>query len=362
MASRILLIRLRLIGDVVFTTPLIRALRRHDPGAHLAYLVEPPAAPVVEGNPHLDEVIVATPPHARGRLRADVALARRLRRGRFDLVLDLHGGPRAALLAWSTGAPRRIGYAIRGRGWMYTDRLARSRELRPRHSVVNQWDLLGPLGIGPPGPEDDPTEMPVQPEAARSAASLLRRAGLTPGCPLIAMHVSAGNPFRRWPADAFVSLVVSLVRRDPRRRVLLLSGPSERDAARAIGARARAALGDEAAPASIVDGVELDLRELRAVVETAALFVGGDSGPLHVAGTSPVPIVGLYGPTLPERSAPWRPARFITESVETTVPCRPCNQRRCEPGDFRCLGRLEPAAVLAAAERALEAAARRQAG
>ncbi len=106
-----------------------------------------------------------------------------------------------------------------------------------------------------------------------------------------------------------------------------------------------------------MDAVELDLRELRAVLDTAALFVGGDSGPLHVAGTSPVPIVGLYGPTLAARSAPWRPARHASESVELVLPCRPCDQRRCEPGDYRCLARIAPATVLAAAERAMAAAA-----
>ncbi|MBP1636745.1 MAG: rfaQ 1, partial [Acidobacteria bacterium] len=173
------------------------------------------------------------------------------------------------------------------------------------------------------------------------------------GAPLIVVHVSAGNPFRRWPAESFVSLAASLVQGGARRRVLLLSGPSERDAARSVGERARAAAGD--AGRRIVDDIELDLPELRAVLERAALFIGGDSGPLHVAGTSPVPIVGLYGPTLPARSAPWRPARYVTESVETALPCRPCDQRRCEPGDFRCLSRVTPGAVLAAAERAMAA-------
>ena len=109
----VLLVRLRLIGDVVFTTPILRALRRRYPDARLAYVVEPHAAPVVVGNPHLDEVIVAARPDAPGRLAADLRLARRLRADRYDVVLDLHGGPRGALLAWASGARRRIGYRCR---------------------------------------------------------------------------------------------------------------------------------------------------------------------------------------------------------------------------------------------------------
>ena len=117
---RILLIRLRLIGDVIFTTPAIRAIRRRFPEAHLTYLVEPDAAPVLSGNLHLDEVVVAEPPDAPRRWLHDLALARRLRRERFDVAIDFHGGPRSSLLAWASGAPRRIGYQIVGRSWMYT--------------------------------------------------------------------------------------------------------------------------------------------------------------------------------------------------------------------------------------------------
>ena len=133
---RILLIRLRLIGDVVFTTPLIGALRRAYPRARLTYLVEPAAEPIVRRNPHLDDVIVAPRPdrgHRVRRLLDDLDLARRLRRERFDLVLDLHGGPRSAWLAWASGAPERIGYDITGLQWMYTRRVPRARDLRPRH-------------------------------------------------------------------------------------------------------------------------------------------------------------------------------------------------------------------------------------
>ena len=139
---RILVVRLRLIGDVVFTTPAIRALRQRFPDAHITYLVEPAAAPVVAHNPSIDEVIVA--PRRRGlmQLVADVALGRRLRARRYDLAIDFHGGPRSSLLTWLSGAKVRLGYDVAGRGWMYTRRVARPRGLRPRHSVENQWDLL----------------------------------------------------------------------------------------------------------------------------------------------------------------------------------------------------------------------------
>ena len=350
---RILLIRLRQIGDVVFTTPAIHALRRAFPDAHLAYVVEPAAAPVVERNPHLNEVVVA--PRGRG-LRAvadDVALGRRLRAQRFDVAIDFHGGPRASLLTWLSGAPTRIGYEIGGRAWMYTTRVARPRELRRRHSVENQWDLLATLGIPPPDRSRFPVEMPADAAVGASVAERLARAGVTPHDALIVVHVSAGNPFRRWPSAHFVDLIAALAAEDARRKIIVTSGPSDLDAAAHVITNAQQRLGSARANQVLACG-EFSLAELRALLDRAALYIGGDSGPLHAAATTSVPIVGLYGPTLPERSAPWRDAIYATESVDAgDLPCRPCDQRVCIPGDFRCLTRIEPARVVEAARRAL---------
>jgi lipopolysaccharide heptosyltransferase II len=350
---KILLVRLRLIGDVVFTTPAIRAIRRHYPGARITYIVEEDAAPIVRDNPHIDELIVVCNPQAPGRLRADVALIRRLRRERYDVAVDFHGGPRSSLLTWLSGAPRRIGYHVAGRSWMYTTRVPRPRELRPRHSVVGQWDVLLPLGITPPDPEVDATEMPRSASASAAVAQRLATAGVESAAPIVVVHVSAGNPFRRWPSDSFVELICRLAGNDPRRRIILTSGPSDAGAASAIARRARARLG-AAERAAVVECGDFDLAELRALIDRAAVYIGGDSGPLHVAGTTGVPVVGLYGPTLPVRSRPYRSAKYFAAAAEVQdLACRPCDQRRCAPGDFRCLTGISAESVAALAERAL---------
>jgi lipopolysaccharide heptosyltransferase II len=355
-AVKILLIRLRLIGDVVFTTPMVRALKRTFPESRLTYVVEQDAAPVVAHNPHLDQVIVI--PLSRGwqRLRDDARLARMLRAERFDVVFDLHGGPRSSWLTWATGAPERIGYEITGRRWHYTRTVPRPRELRPLHSVANQWELLDAMAQWPhtrPDPAIDPVEMPVDPQAASRIADRVRASGVDARHVLTVIHVSAGNPFRRWPEDAFVRLVTSLAAVDEHRRVILSSGPSDRTAADRIAAAARVALGPDQASRVLPFG-DVTLAELRALIDRSQLFVGGDTGPLHIAASSTTPIVGIYGPTLAARSAPWRDARIPTESVQIDgLPCRPCDQRVCAPGDFRCLTRIEPATVIAAAERVL---------
>ncbi len=341
-----------MIGDVVFTTPAIRAVRRRFPDCHLAYVVEPEAAPVVEGNPHLDDVIVAVRPRGLARLKADAALGRRLHRERYDVAIDFHGGPRSGLLTLATRAPMRIGYIVAGRSWIYTHRVPRSRDLRPRHSVVNQWDLLAPLGVGPADPRVDATEMPACDSASRRMADRLAAHGYRDGDPLVVLHVSAGNPFRRWPARSFADLVVRLAANDVTRWVAVTSGPSDMLAAAQVTDEARRRLAPHEA-SHVVHAGDVDLHELRALIARAALFVGGDSGPLHIAGTTTTPIVALYGPTVPARSAPWRDPALVAEAVEREdLGCRPCDQRRCVTGDVRCLASIPPDVVYEAAERA----------
>jgi predicted lipopolysaccharide heptosyltransferase III len=348
-SPRILLIRLREIGDVIFTTPAVRALREHFADAHITYIVEPQAADVVRSNPHIDELIIAPRQH----LLADIALGRRLRAGRYDLAIDFHGGPRASLLTWLSGARVRVGYEVAGRAWMYTRRVARPRQLRPRHAVQNQWDLLTTVGIAGPDEARWPVEMPVDPGATAAIAGRLARAGVGLTDRLVVVHVSAGNPFRRWPQSAFAALVASLASRDPGLSVIVTSGPSEREAAGRVVEGAQARLGAADRERVLTLG-ELSLAELRGLLDRATLYIGGDSGPLHIAATSAIPIVALYGPTLPVRSAPWRNRSLVTESVEIAdLACRPCDQRVCAPGDFRCLTRISPEDVIAAAERAL---------
>src|SRR6266851_58507 len=133
---RILIVRLRQIGDVVFTTPAIHALRVRFPDAHLAYIVEPHAAALIATNPHLNEVIVAP----RTGWIADLALVRRLRAAHFDVAIDFHGGPRASMLTWLSGAPVRIGYERCGRG-------IRSRV---NGTCSERWTSRRPIGLSSP--------------------------------------------------------------------------------------------------------------------------------------------------------------------------------------------------------------------
>ena len=254
-------------------------------------------------------------------------------------------GPRSGWLTWATRAPMRVGYDVSGRRWMYTHRIARPRGYQPRHSVLNQWDLVAPV-VGTPGelpsPERDRVEMPV-PDASRAAmrgATGIDGRGArrrSRSCCTRAREsvppVAGGVVSLKWPRT------LAGDRRD--RRVIVLGDRADESLAAEIAgepARRIRRRGGRILPAL---GWPLD--HVRALMERAALFVGGDSGPMHIAATTDVPIVAIFGPTLPALWTPWRPARLPLAIVEAgPLPCRPCDQRVCQPGDFRCLRNIGP--------------------
>jgi ADP-heptose:LPS heptosyltransferase len=194
--------------------------------------------------------------------------------------------------------------------------------------------------------------MPLDPAAVARVDERCRDAGVPADARLAVLHVSAGNPFRRWPAERFAELAASLANLPQPVHVVITSGPSETDAARRVAILARQLARDDGE--RIVRCGEFDLAELAALVTRARLYIGGDSGPMHVAATTRTPIVALFGPTLPERSMPWRDPAIGSIAVDGgELPCRPCHQRHCVPGDFRCLTMISPTMVIEAAEKLL---------
>jgi ADP-heptose:LPS heptosyltransferase len=344
-ADRILVLRLGALGDVVRTLPAVSALRAAYPGAHLAWLVEPPARGAVEGQPWVDEVLE----FPRGRLSDDL---RRLRLGRFaaglagfvgalrarrfDLVVDFHAIAKSALLARASGAPARVGYAAplarEGAAWLSTARavLAARRLSRFARNLA----LVEFLGV-PAAPRPAPLRVP--PEARRALAEAL---GPAPAPIVIHPGTSPGTPHKRWSAAGWAAVARGLA--GDGRRVLVSHGPGGRERALADAILAAADGAAQPAPATGT------LAELAALLEHAQLFLGSDSGPLHVASLVGTPVVQLLGPTDPVENAPhpgtpWR-------SVRVPVACSPC-RRGCAAAT--CMARIAPDAVLDAARALL---------
>lgn len=290
-SPRILICRLSAIGDCLLTLPTACALRDHFPNAFLAWAVGPGPGSLLAGHAALDEII----PIERDWWKSPTKiwrLTRKLRSLRFDVTLDVQGLTKSAVLARLSGAKRRIGFAPpmgREAGpWLNTELVASQAS----HVVDRFRELLGPLGITQPQPVR--FDLPRRREAETAMAEWRAGARLTGHYAIV--NVGAGWGSKVWPAESYAQTARHLHTRHGLPSLVVWAGPQERAAAEAVVRL----VGDGAtlAPAT-------SLVELAALVREAALFVGSDTGPLHLAAALGVPCVGLYGPTNPAVCGPY---------------------------------------------------------
>jgi heptosyltransferase-1 len=330
---KFLLLRLRRTGDIILTTPAVSALKAAFPGSELTYVVEEPYARLVQGHPCLDKVIVLERKMGR---RAFWRLIRKIRREKYDVVLDFHGGPRSSLLTLFSAAKTKIGYEVKYRRFIYDIRVPRASSQGPVHSAANHLNLVKALGVAIPEPP--PLLLPeARPKEADRAKKLLAGPGRA-----VILHIGAGNQFRNWGVQNIAGLL-RLFDSRPDVRVYLAGGPDDLPAEAEIrelyGRPVRSLVG------------QLNLIELREAISRAALFIGPDSGPMHIAASTRTPIVAYFGPTLPAHFAPWK-ARAT--ALEKSLECRPCRQRRCLYKDFRCLKTITPQEVFSACRKYID--------
>jgi lipopolysaccharide heptosyltransferase I len=322
----IALVKLSSLGDVVHALPVAAALRARLPHARLSWIVERREAALLTGNGILDAVV---PVDTRGWRRAlDVRamwrplgalraggeivelMMRHLGAARFDVALDLQGLLKSGLLTAATRAPLRIGFApaLCRERW---SALLTNRHVTPpataRHVVEQYLAVLEPLGVRPAAIE---FPLPRNAAAEARADAFFSRAGLKPSDRLVALLPGAGRADKRWPADRFAALAARLTA-ETGASVLVVWGPGEHDTAKAIVDSAR----DGRALLAPTSSIE----ELVALLWRAAVVVGGDTGPLHLAAALGVACVGLYGPTAAERNGPWGQVRRALQSPDGTL-------------------------------------------
>jgi ADP-heptose:LPS heptosyltransferase len=282
--------------------PLLCALRRQFPEAFLAWATQPGPARLLQGHECLDELIVVP----RGWLKSPRTiwqLRRRLRAGKFDVTIDPQSLTKSACLAWLSGAPRRLGFAApRGRElsvWLNNEL---RRPVRP-HLVDCQLDLLQALGGG--ATADVRFEVPRDATAEAAIASFLAAARFDAAFAVI--NPGAGWDSKLWPAERFAEVAARLGRQHGLPAVVVWAGDREREWAAHIvaGAQGQACL---APPTS--------LPELAALLRKSRLFVGSDSGPMHLAAAVGAPCVGLFGPTRPEDCGPYGPGHIAVQAYD----------------------------------------------
>ena len=387
-ARRILVVQLDHLGDSVLSSPLFPGLRSAFPEASIDVLASPSNRAIFEADPLVDRVVLADRnwfERHPGRWALGTAvwsLGRRLRTGGYDLGIDVRGDVLSVLVLALARIPRRVGWAMGGGGFLLTD-------IAPwepgRHEVRSRLALLGAIEGESPMPDEVRVTVAVDDRDRLRIARLLREswpisprrhavaacrpalvaAGSSSGAnasigsglaladridadwlhagrfgaeaPLLAVHLGAGTPAKRWPIASWDDLIGRFLRDGW--RVIAIGGPED------------ARLADALSPhRNLRDWTgRLRVTETTALLERADLFLGADSGPAHLASSAGVPSVILFSGT--NRVGQWRPWSRRSLVLRHKVPCRPCHRKVCPLADHPCMSSISPERVYDASRR-----------
>lgn len=342
-AERLLCIRLDSLGDILMTTPAIRALKAAGPGRRITLLTSPSGEPAARLIPEIDDVLIydapwmkSTPP--RDDSSADRATINALRAECFDAaviftVYSQNPLP-AALLCYLAEIPLRLAHCHENPYQLLTDWAPDPEPAATiRHEVRRQLDLVSTVGARI---ADERLSLRV-PEAAWDAARrVLLERGLDLDRPWCVLHPGSTADSRRYPPELYAEVARCLVA-EHGWSIVLTGSPDERQLVSEIAAQAAVPLHDLAGA--------LDLAELAAVIACAPVLVTNNTGPAHVAAAVGTPVVSLYALTNPQHT-PWQvPSRVLSHDV----PCRWCYRSVCPEGHHACLRQVRPEAVVTAA-------------
>jgi lipopolysaccharide heptosyltransferase II len=340
------------IGDIVFSLPTLSGLRRLYPQARISWLVDDRCKELVEDHPELDEIIVipfkALEEAFKKRRWSWIwqtlrQIRRELKKRDFDLSVDLHGLAKSAFLVWLAGARYRLGSA-NTTGMKELSGFF-SKEIPPGpgdiHTVERNLAVVRYLGGATDRPE---FKFKIDQDLKKEVADLLVRGGFDPEAPLIVIHPGAGWLSRRWPVERFARLINRLKEELSLQPVIVggaEGGSKEERLFEQLFSLIRV---------PVIDLVRrLSLKQLIVLLDRAALFLGNEAGPMHLAAALGKPLVAIIGPTRPELTGPFGPkARIVRQAVS----CAPCRERNCP--DLKCMKAIEVGDVFEAVRSSLE--------
>jgi len=328
--NRVLVVRLRSIGDTVLATPSLIALKRFLPDAKIDILLEDWVAPVLEGFDSVDEVLIA------GKTTVEkLRTIRELRKRKYNVVFNLHGGTTSTFFTFASGSPHRVGYQGYRNSFLLNHKLSSSADFWGRektHSAEQQLALLGFVGI----PVEDRPKSRLAPQAET------RPVGRVPLAPYALLHPAAAFTTKQWPTENFARTAEFLAERGM--ATVAVAAKHERAVLDALVAESKV---------PIVAFDDLSLPEITTLASRATLFVGNDSGIAHMAAAVGTPTVVIFGSSNRDHWYPWTDAP--NEMVFESLPCQPCAGYECKVfGEPKCILSVGPDAVFAAVDRVLK--------
>jgi len=317
--KRILVIEVNWIGDILFTTPAIRALKEANPGAFIGCLVVGRCVEMIRNNPHIDEIIIFDDKARYRGILGKLSLILELRRKRFDTVISFHRSMSRMLIAALAGISRRIGYYTRKRSWLLTDSVKEPAE--QIHRVEYFLNILKAVGIDT---KNKDYEFFIPPHSIENAEHILRAAGLKAGETFFVINPGGNWAPKRWPAHMYGQLCSRLKQAYGKKIVV-------------TGAKKDIQLGQEIVSLSNNSAVSIcgrtNLKELGAVMKKASVVITNDSGPMHIAVSQRTLTIALFGPTSPRITGPYGSSDYLSlhKWHDCDIPCYAI----CE--DYRCM-------------------------
>lgn len=334
--NRVLVVRLRSIGDTVLSTPSLFALRRHLPNAQIDVLLEDWVAPVLDGFGFVDSVITTSRKGTKERMM----LAKRLRARRYDLAYNLHGGTTATFLIRASGAKYRVGYKSYSYGFLYNHLAPSPLELwqqKKTHSAEQQLALLGWTGV--PVSDRPKTRLTVTEKSNTSLEEKLTASGFDIEQPFALIHPASLFETKQWAAKNFARVVEELKNKSI--ASIAVAAPNEAAVLEELKRESNA-------PLFIFSNLQLP--EITALASRASLFVGNDSGIAHIAAAVQTPSVVIFGSSNAAHWHPWTDAP--NEVVREEMPCAPCHGYFCAEFEKpECIRRVTVERVTEAIEK-----------
>lgn len=331
--QRILIIKLRYIGDVLLATPVIANLRHHFPDALIQMLVNRGTDPILRYNPHLNGVITLDRDLVKGRwfnrIRGSLRYVRTIRRDRYDLIVDLTDGDRSAILGYLSGAPIRLGYNADGfiRGILYTHMVSASHDRL--HNVEYQLEAVRSLGL-------PIVEKRLDLRWSKEEEEFIEKWITTNGLsnrPFVTIHPGGRWWFKQWPLERF-SKLAEILWDNYGLETVFLGGQKEREELKVI---------ERVLKRPFFSAEGMSLLQTSALVRRSQLFIGNDNGPMHIASAVGTPLVALFGSSDPKVWGPWGEKYRV---IYKGVPCSPCSHTGCDMGELNCMRQISVSEVV----------------
>lgn len=334
--KNILIVKLSAIGDVIHALPVAHALKQQYPQARITWVVEKPAYDLLTNNPNIDEIIIFDKPKFKslsGLFANAPELSRQLKSRKFDVVLDLQGLFKSAAIAWLSGAAERYGYCNM-RELSHLISIPICGEHQNGHIVERYLDVVRGLGCKV---EQGQFSIMITEQEVAAAQESMKKAGITENTRFVALAPGTNWPTKCWPTYSYAELADQLNAEGF--TPVIIGGPGDRKLADEIIA---------AAKGSVIDLVgQTTLKQLAFVIRKASTFVGGDTGPMHLAVAVGTPVVTMFGPTDPVRNGPYSGENMV---LTAAVACCGCWQRKCDKNN-ECMTNITVAEVLEAVKK-----------